>query len=118
VIVIASFTNRADGETALGVAAPLRIAGGGYKLNPVRTPEKSGMQHLRFGRMETIGGRTPVRITRAELGEMQLVHNTPFTPQPQGSVSMQNALEQAGRAILPYSPDAADVDLTRERLVP
>jgi hypothetical protein len=68
--------------------------------------------------METTGGRTPVRITRAELGEMQIVHNTPFTPQPQGSVSMQNALEQAGRAILPHSPDAADVDLTRERLIP
>jgi len=72
----------------------------------------------RFGRVETTGGRTPVRITRAELGEMQIVHNTPFTPQPQGSVSMRNPLEQAGRAILPYSPDAADVDLTRERLIP
>ncbi len=33
-------------------------------------------------------------------------------------VSMRNALEQAGRAILPYSPDAADVDLTRERPIP
>jgi hypothetical protein len=96
-------------------------------MRGIQTQTSSGTRKIRdaalavlrrFGRMETTGGRTPARITRAELGEMQIIHNTPFTPQPQGPVSMQNVLEQAGRAILPYSPDAADVDLTRERLIP
>jgi hypothetical protein len=40
-----------------------------------------------------------VRVTHAELG----VHNTPFTPKPEGSTSIRHALEQAGRGAQPHA---------------
>ena len=51
-------------------------------------------------------GRTPLRVTRADLGELLMILNTPFTPRPAPSDAERYFLAQTGRRpMLPYALD-------------
>jgi hypothetical protein len=59
----------------------------------------------RVGRSQTTGGKTPVRILFAEVEDLRIVHNTPFTPRPMPSSDALQSLATTGREPLPYAMD-------------
>lgn len=76
----------------------------------IRVVRDASLALLRIvGRTETTRGRTPMTITRGEIGGIQMAYNTPFTPRPSTSELARYFLAQTGRRpMLPYALDIWD----------